>query len=130
MRTTHSFARILSTTTAPALCLGVALLVFGAPVNAQTLTNITLFRTDGNGNTIGEGYNTRGNETSISNVYLLSGVTPVNSGNGAAASIAINLSAPGVDTVIVRRAKGNATGIQSAQADFASLLPADLPAGT
>jgi hypothetical protein len=61
---------------------------------AQTLTDLVLFRSDTNGNTIQEGWNTVGADA-ISNLYLTSGVTPVNSGNAAGASVAIDLSAPG-----------------------------------
>lgn len=77
----------------------LATLLFGATsVEAQTLTDIVLSRISGDGNTINEGWNTRGNETSVSNLYLLNGDTFVNSGNSAATSIAVALNTPGTYT--------------------------------
>lgn len=68
-----------------------------APASAQTLTDIVLFRTNGGGNTISEGWNTRGSD-GVSNLYLTTGGNDVNSGNGAATNVAINLSLPGTYT--------------------------------
>ena len=65
---------------------------------AQTLTDITLFRLDGSNNTGGEGFNTRGSSfdnDGVSNLYLLSGGSFVNSGDGNGVNLAIALSTPG-----------------------------------
>lgn len=63
---------------------------------AQTLTDLVLFRTDAGGASIAEGWNTRGGDF-VSNLYLRApgGGAFVNSGNGANAGVALDLSAPG-----------------------------------
>jgi hypothetical protein len=61
---------------------------------AQTLTDIVLFRADANGSTISEGWNTRGGDF-ISNLYLTSGGNFINSGNETGVPVALDLSVPG-----------------------------------
>ncbi len=79
------------------LAAGAVLLASNSSVHAQSLTDITLSRLNGAGDTINEGWNTRGNDF-VSNLYLLSGGSFVNNGNVAQTSIAIDLSTPGTYT--------------------------------
>ena len=72
-----------------------------SPANAQTVTDITLFRLDSNNNTINEGANTRGlsfDSDQISNLYLKSGGSFINNGDGAGVNVAIDLSVPATYT--------------------------------
>jgi hypothetical protein len=66
-------------------------------VLAQTLTDVVLYRTTPAGVSIAEGWNTRGGDT-IFNLYLRDAGGFVNTGNAAATSVSIDLSAPGVYT--------------------------------
>lgn len=76
----------------------VSLLVCGAAASrAQTITDITLFRQNAAGDSISEGWNSRGGD-GISNLYLKSGASFINSGNGAAARITLDVSSPGTYT--------------------------------
>lgn len=95
MTSTHFIFR--RAVTALSLTAVITTLVFASSAQAQSLTDITLSRLNGSGNTINEGWNTRGGD-SISNLYLLNGITPVNAGNGSGASIAIDLSTTGTYT--------------------------------
>jgi hypothetical protein len=92
----RSFSFVLPVAVGAAALLG-SMAVSPHTARAQTLTDVVLFRTDANGNTISEGWNTRGGDF-VSNLYLKSGADFINSGNGAAASIAIDLSVPNVYT--------------------------------
>ena len=70
------------------------------------MTDIVLFRLDGNNNTINEGWNTRGSafdNGGISNLYLLSGGTFVNSGDGAGVNLALDFKCAGNLHVFVCR---------------------------
>ena len=73
---------------------------FGS-VSAATLTGATLFTSNSQGLTNLETWNTLGGDL-IFNLYLLNGVTPVNTGNGAGASISIPLILPGNYTFAYR----------------------------
>lgn len=69
---------------------------------AQTITDIVLFRQDANGNTISQGWNTRGGDF-VGNLYLKSGSTLVggafiNSANDASTRISLDVSTPGTFT--------------------------------
>lgn len=81
-----------------AVVAALALPLFSiASASAQTITDIVLFRQNASGDTINEGWNTRGGDF-VSNLYLQSGSTFLNSGNGAAARISLDLTAPGTYT--------------------------------
>ncbi len=73
---------------------------FGS-LSAATLTGATLFTAGPQGNSTLEVWNTVGSDIPF-NLYLLDGVTPLNTGNGANASINIPLSIPGSFTFIYR----------------------------
>lgn len=99
-------ARTTMTMTAIA-ALAVAALTIAAPAHAQILTDIVLFRVDGSGNSVFEGWHTRGND-SISNLYLFNGASKINTGNGAGVSIALDLSVPGTYTYTFAAENANA----------------------
>ena len=61
------------------------------------ITDIVVFRQNASGDTVSEGWNTRGGD-SVSNLYLQSGSTFVNSGNAGATRISLALTAPGTYT--------------------------------
>ncbi len=76
----------------------LALPLYHASVaHAQVITDIVLFRQNTNGDTVNEGWNTRGTDF-ISNLYLKSGDTFINSGDAAATRISLSLTAPGTYT--------------------------------
>ena len=85
-------------TVLPLATVTLGLLGLAAPAaHAQTVTDITLVRLDGNNNTIQEGSNTQGGD-GISNLYLKSGTNFINSGDGAGVNIALALSVPATYT--------------------------------
>ncbi len=90
----------LSLSIAAIAALSLVLCHAGAS-RAQTITDIVLFRQDANGNTISQGWNTRGADF-ISNLYLQSGSSLggsfINSGDSTLARISLDLTAPGIYT--------------------------------
>ncbi len=69
--------------------------------SAASLTGATFFTAGPQGNTTLEFWNTLGGDI-IFNLYLLDGVTPLNSGNGSNARINVPLNLPGTYTFVFR----------------------------
>ncbi len=88
----HITRPVAATVAALALLLGHA-----TASHAQVITDISLFRQNATGDTITEGWNTRGAD-SISNLYLKSGDNFINSGDASLARISLNLTVPGTYT--------------------------------
>ncbi|MFT3685776.1 MAG: hypothetical protein QM783_12775 [Phycisphaerales bacterium] len=74
-----------------------AFLAVSSMSQAQTLTDLVLYRTTPTGASIGEGWNTRSTDA-IYNLYLRDAGGFINTGNSATTNISIDLSTPGVYT--------------------------------
>lgn len=82
------------------LAICATLASFGS-VAAATITGATFFTAGPQGNSTLEVWNTVGSDIPF-NLYLLDGVTPLNTGNGSNASINIPLTIPGSFTFVYR----------------------------
>lgn len=78
---------------------------------ATTLTGASFFSAGPNGNTTLETWNTLGSDL-VFNLYVYNGTTPLNSGNGAGASINVPLNTAGTYTFIFRAQPGLQTSGQ------------------